>query len=250
VTIFQTLILSIVEGITEFLPISSTGHLILTSHLLSIPQTEFLKSFEIIIQLGAILAVVVIYFKTLWNNFKLWKEILLAFIPSALIGFFAYDFIKNSLLGNSDVVIWSLLIGGIFMILFEKYFKVHLRGVLSYRSYLLIGLFQSLAMIPGVSRAMTTIFGGRIVGMNRKESTEFSFLLAIPTMFGATVLDLYKTNLSFSSSEFLMLGLGLIASFITAFIVVKWLIKFVQTHNFTYFGVYRIIVSFLFKIFI
>lgn len=243
-SIIQTIILSVVEGFSEFLPISSTGHLILTSDLLKITQTEFVKSFEIIIQLGAILAVVVLYFKKLWNNFVLWKEILLAFVPSAIIGFIFYGFIKDFLIGNSSVVIWSLLLGGIFMIIFEKYFKEKKNSVLSTKHYILIGLFQSFAMIPGVSRAMATIFGGMVVGMDRKKSTEFSFLLAIPTMLGATVLDIYKTNLAFTKSELGILSLGFIGAFITALITIKWLIKYIQTHNFTYFGVYRILVSF------
>lgn len=249
--LIQTIILSIVEGFSEFLPISSTGHLILTSELLQIPSSEFLKSFEIIIQLGAILAVVVIYWKKLWGNFSLWKNILLAFIPSIVLGLFFYDYIKSSLLGNSLVVVWSLLIGGILMIIFEKYFKVKKTKSLktkklNTKDYLLIGLCQSVAMVPGVSRAMATIFGGMGVGMNRKKATEFSFLLAIPTMFGATTLDLVKTSFSFSTSEVGLLLMGLLGAFITALFTIKFLIKFVQTHNFIGFGVYRIIVAILF----
>lgn len=243
--LIQTLILSIVEGLTEFLPVSSTGHLILASELLRLQQTEFVKSFEIIIQFGAILAVVVIYFKKLFN-FKLWKNVLLAFIPSAVIGFIFYGFIKEYLIGNSQVVILSLLLGGIFMIVFEKFFKPKKSSVLSTKHYVLIGFAQSLAMIPGVSRAMATIFGGMIVGMDRKKATEFSFLLAIPTMLGATVLDLYKTGFNFHTTYYILLATGFVGSFITALITVKWLIKYIQTHNFTYFGVYRIILSLLF----
>lgn len=248
--ILQTLVLSIVEGFTEFLPISSTGHLILASELLKIPQTEFVKSFQIIIQLGAILAVLVLYWKTLRNNFKLWKNILLAFIPSAVIGFLLYGYIKPNLLGNSQVVVWSLLIGGIVMILFEKYFKPKKSSVLGTKSYVLIGLAQSLAMIPGVSRAMATIFGGMFVGMDRKQATQFSFLLAIPTMLGASVLDLYKTGFNFPSTYYMLLTTGFIGAFVTALITIKWLIKFVQTHNFIYFGVYRILLALAFIFFL
>jgi len=254
-SIIQTLILSIIEGVTEFLPISSTGHLVLVSSLLKIPQTEFVKSFEIIIQFGAILAVVFLYRYKLWNNFKLWKEIFIAFIPSVVIGFIAYNFIKQNLLSNSFVVVLSLFLGGIFIIFFEKAqtHKVHTRCVLgsTHRvwDYILIGIFQSFAMIPGVSRAMATIFGAMIVGMDRKKATEFSFLLAIPTMFGASILDLYKVKFAFSNTEFWILFLGFIGSFITALITVKWLIKYVQSNNFVCFGIYRIIVAILFLLF-
>lgn len=246
--LFQTLILSIVEGITEFLPISSTGHLILASSLLKIPQTEFVKSFQIIIQLGAIVAVVVIYFKelVLSLNFDLYKKILFAFLPSVVFGLFFYDYIKDYLIGNSMVVAISLLIGGVAMLLFEKFHKPVHRSLFTVH-YLLIGLFQVLSMIPGVSRAFATIFGGMVVGMNRKEATEFSFFLAIPTMLGASTLDIYKTDLSvWTNSNLVTLLIGFLASFVTAYIVVKWLIKYVQTHDFKIFGWYRIALALIF----
>lgn len=245
--IIQTVILSVVEGITEFLPISSTGHLILTSDLLNIAQTEFVKSFEIIIQLGAILAVVVIYFKKLLKNFILWKNIVLAFLPSALFGLFLYDFIKGYLIGNSLIVILSLLVGGLIILIFENYYKERKNIKLNSWSYIKIGLFQVLSMIPGVSRALTTIFGGIIVGMDRKTATEFSFLLAIPTMLGATAIDLVKTDLSvWTSSNITTLLMGFVLSFVTAYLVVKWLIKYVQSNNFVIFGIYRILLAILF----
>jgi len=248
--IYETLILSVVEGITEFLPISSTGHLILVSDLLKITQTEFIKSFEIIIQLGAILSVVVIYFKKLIKNIDLWKQIIVAFLPSAIFGVLFYKLIKTYLIGNSLVVVLSLFIGGIVMILFEKYHKDKEKE-LNLKHYLLIGLFQVVSMIPGVSRAFATIFGGMVVGMSRKKATEFSFFLAIPTMLGATVLDLIKTDISiWTNSNLVTLFLGFLASFATAYVVVKWLIKFVQTHNFIRFGWYRIILALLFILFL
>ena len=248
--IYETLILSVVEGITEFLPISSTGHLILVSDFLKITQTEFVKSFEIIIQLGAILSVVVIYFKKLIKNIDLWKQIIVAFLPSAIFGVLFYKLIKTYLIGNSLVVVLSLFIGGIVMILFEKYHKDKEKE-LNLKHYLLIGLFQVVSMIPGVSRAFATIFGGMVVGMSRKKATEFSFFLAIPTMLGATVLDLIKTDISiWTNSNLVTLFLGFIASFATAYVVVKWLIKFVQTHNFIRFGWYRIILALLFILFL
>jgi len=248
--IYETLILSVVEGITEFLPISSTGHLILVSDFLKITQTEFVKSFEIIIQLGAILSVVVIYFKRLIKNTNLWKQIIIAFLPSAIFGALFYKLIKTYLIGNSLVVVLSLFIGGIVMILFEKYHKDKEKE-LNLKHYLLIGLFQVVSMIPGVSRAFATIFGGMVVGMSRKKATEFSFFLAIPTMLGATVLDLIKTDISiWTNSNLVTLFLGFLASFATAYVVVKWLIKFVQTHNFIRFGWYRIILALLFILFL
>jgi len=246
----QTLILSVVEGITEFLPISSTGHLILVSDLLKITQTEFIKSFDIIIQLGAILSVVAIYFNKLIKSRDIWKQIIIAFLPSAIFGALFYKLIKTYLIGNSLVVVLSLFIGGIVMILFEKYHKDKEKE-LNLKHYLLIGLFQVVSMIPGVSRAFATIFGGMVVGMSRKKATEFSFFLAIPTMLGATVLDLIKTDISiWTNSNLVTLFLGFIASFATAYVVVKWLIKFVQTHNFIRFGWYRIILALLFILFL
>lgn len=250
--LIQTLILSIVEGITEFLPISSTGHLILVSDLLKINQSEFLKSFEIIIQLGAILAVVAIFFKKLIINFslELWKIIFIAFIPSAFFGFIFYKLIKTYLLGNSFVVVLSLLVGGIVMILFEKFYKQKDKELI-YKDYFVIGIFQVFSMIPGVSRAFATIFGGMLVGMKREKATEFSFFLAVPTMFAASILDLLKTNQStWTNSNYFLLIIGFIGSFITAFITIKFLIKFIQNHNFINFGIYRIIIAIVFTIFI
>lgn len=248
--LLQTVILSIVEGITEFLPISSTGHLILVSEILKIQQTEFVKSFEIIIQLGAILAVVVIYFKklVLSLNFELYKKILISFLPSTVFGLLFYRLIKTYLIGNSWVVVLSLLIGGIVMILFEKLYK-HKERKINYLSYLYIGLFQVLSMIPGVSRAFATIFGGMVVGMKREEATEFSFFLAIPTMAAASVLDLLKTDFSvWTNGNMQTLVIGFIGSFITAYVVVKWLINFVKKNNFNIFGWYRIGLALLFML--
>lgn len=254
--ILQTLIFSVVEGVTEFLPISSTGHLILTSKLLNITQTEFVKSFEIIIQLGAILAVVVIYFKKLVLSFnlELYKKLLIAFLPSAFFGLLFYKYIKLYLIGNTTVVVWSLLIGGIIMLLFEKFFKPNIR----YTIYniptiqlIAVGLMQVLSMIPGVSRAFATIFGGMVVGMKKEEAVEFSFLLAIPTMFAASALDLIQTDISaWSAVDGRLLAIGFVGSFLTAYIVIKWLIKFVQNNNFNIFGWYRIILATVFAFYL
>jgi undecaprenyl-diphosphatase len=244
----QTLILSIVEGITEFLPISSTGHLILTTNLLRITHSEFVKSFEIIIQLGAILAVVIIYFKkiVLSLDFKLYRNILISFLPSVVFGFLFYDLIKKYLIGNNIVVITSLFVGGILMLISEKYLKNKEKKDLTLLDYLKIGLFQVISMIPGVSRSFATILGGRLTGLTREKATEFSFFIAIPTMAAATALDLLKTDLTtWTNEEYKMLAVGFVVSFLTAYISVKWLIKYVQTHDFRIFGWYRIVISFL-----
>jgi len=253
--LIQALILSLIEGVTEFLPISSTGHLLLATKFLNIPQTEFVKSFEIIIQLGAILSVVVIYWRRLLGNFKLWKNIVAAFLPTAVVGLVLYDFIKEVLFENILVVVFALLIGGILLIVIEKLFKEKAHAIdslerLTLKQSFLIGVAQSFSVIPGTSRAASTIIGGLLVGANRKVAVEFSFLLAIPTMMAATGLDLIKGDFNFSSQELMILAVGFIGSFITAMLVVKWFIKFVQTNNFFWFGVYRIILALIFMAFI
>jgi len=251
-SIFETIILGVVEGFTEFLPISSTGHLILSSYLLDLKQSDFLKSFEIIIQLGAILSVVVIYFKKFLLNPEAIKRIIVAFIPTAVVGFTLYGFIKNNLLSNQGVVLWALLLGGVALIGFEFWYKdkekTEERSVtsLSYSHCFLIGLFQAIAVIPGVSRAGATILGGLFLGIPRKTIVEFSFLLAIPTMAGATGLDFIKNASSFSYDQFGILLIGFVVSFITAMIAIKLLLAFIQNHTFILFGVYRIILAIVF----
>lgn len=252
-TILQAIILSIVEGITEFLPISSTGHLILTSKVLGIAQTEFVKSFEVIIQLGAILAVILLYFNTVVKNVKIWGRTLLAFIPTGIIGFFVYDFVKASLLGNYNVVIFSLFFGGIAILVLEQFVsskggKIESIEQLSPARSVLIGVVQSFSMVPGVSRALATIFGGLSIGLNRKSATEFSFLLAVPTMLAASGFDLIKTGYSFSAQEFFVLGIGFVGAFVSAIFTIKFLINFVQKHSFRVFAVYRIVLAIIFWI--
>ena len=297
-TLIDSIVLSIIEGLTEFLPISSTAHLVLTSQLLNIQQTDFVKSFEVIIQLGAILAVVALYFKELTKNTQLWYKTILAFLPSAVVGFLLYDFIKEKLIGNSLVTALALIVGGLVFTLIDKflptlkvknsklstltkarnivitdttdqqnqpnvYQELHKSKAydnpkffppvidksktsisdLSPKKLLAIGLFQSLAVVPGVSRSAASIFGGLVTGLNKQEATKFSFFLAIPTMLAATTLDLYKSNFNFSQQELLLLAVGFIGSFITALFAVKLFISFVQKHSFLPFGIYRIIVG-------
>lgn len=248
---FQSILLSIVEGITEFLPISSTGHLILASNILNISQTEFQKSFEIIIQLGAILAIVFLYFKTFIRNLEVWKRVIIAFIPTGILGLILYKAIKHYLLGNSYITVITLFIGGIILIIFELIYKEKETQVdklvnISFKNAFLIGLFQSISMVPGVSRAAATIFGGMVLGLKRKTAVEFSFLLAVPTLLAATGLDLVKSHFRFSGEEMALLLLGFTGAFVTAYITVKFLLQFIKRHNFIPFGVYRILIAILF----
>lgn len=255
-TIIQTIILGIVEGITEFLPISSTGHMILASRLMGIADSSFLKSFEIIIQFGSILAVVVLYWKKFFVNKDVWKKVLLAFLPTAVTGFLLYKILKNYLLSSVTIVLWSLLLGGIILIVFEiwhkKYGRVGVAEVsqISYKKSFLTGIWQSLAIIPGVSRSGATIVGGMAMGISREAIVEFSFLLAVPTMATASGYDLLKSGASFSGSQVYLLILGFVVSFIVAMAAIKWFIGYAQNHSFISFGVYRIVVAILFYLLI
>lgn len=264
-SILHSIILGIVEGITEFLPISSTGHLILVSAILNIPETLTLKSFEIIIQLGAILAVVVLYFKELFHLETL-KKILIAFIPTAIIGLAFYKIIKNYFLGNVLVVIISLLLGGVVMILIERRYKrknkfekpefdkklaseqkttFQIKDI-SLKKAFYLGIFQAIAIIPGVSRSGATIIGGLLMNLKRETIVKFSFLLAIPTIAAATGLDILKNYQNFNQADLLNISLGFIVSFIFSLIFIKWLITYIQKHNFIIFGWYRIILAVIF----
>jgi undecaprenyl-diphosphatase len=249
--LFQAFILGIVEGITEFLPVSSTGHLILAGKLLNIVQTDFIKSFDIAIQLGAILAVVVLYWRSLLMNKQVMIRVASAFIPTAIAGFLLYKIVKKVLLGSAEVVSWSLLIGGIFIIIFEFFHKEKQDSIKEIEQMPLskaafIGLFQAIAMVPGVSRSAATIIGGLCLGVTRKTIVEFSFLLAVPTMLAATALDLLKNAGSFSSGQISFLAVGFITSFAVAIVSIKFLLHFIRNHNFVLFGIYRICVGLIF----
>lgn len=255
----QSIVLGIIEGITEFLPISSTGHLILLSRLIGIKHSTFLTTFEISIQLGAILAVVVLYWRKLFVEKKIMKNIVIAFIPTAVLGLLFYKIIKTYLLGSPLIVVCALFFGGIFLILFELWYEKKNRnkekkeenttkelGELNIKQSVSIGLFQSIAMIPGVSRSAATIIGGLSLGLSRKAIVEFSFLLAVPTMAAATALDLYKNASSFSMQEFWVLVVGFVVSFIVAIISIKFLLAFIKKYSFIGFGVYRIVIAIIF----
>jgi undecaprenyl-diphosphatase len=247
----QALIMSAVEGISEFLPISSTGHLILTANLLKIAQTSFVKDFEIVIQLGAILAIVVLYWNSLFRSLEIWKRIIVAFIPTGIIGLLLFKVVKNYLLGNLYVTLVSLLVGGIILIILEIIYSEkehHLDDIskMSLSKAFAIGFFQSIAIIPGVSRSAATIIGALFLGTKRKAAAEFSFILAVPTMLAATGLDLVKTSFSYTPTEWLIMLTGFIGAFVFALISVKLFLKYVQRNNFIIFGVYRIIAATLF----
>jgi len=247
--LLDSFVLGIIEGITEFLPISSTAHLIITGRFLNLFQTDFLKSFEIIIQLGAILAVIFLYGKKLIKNPDLIKKIITAFIPTAIIGLLLYKIIKNYFMNNFHIIILAMIIGGLGIIIFEylhkdKTSKANLDSI-SYKQAVTIGLFQALAIIPGVSRSAATIIGGLSLGLSKTTIMEFSFLLAIPTMLAATGLDLLKSAPSFSNYEVLILLIGLITSFVTALLVIKLLLQYIQKHSFAIFGWYRIVFGLL-----
>lgn len=246
-TLFDAGILGIVEGITEFLPISSTGHLILASSLLGLSHTDFLKTFEIAIQLGAICAVVVLYFKSFFK-IDILKRLIVAFLPTAIIGLALYKIVKTYLLGNESVVLWALALGGIALIVFEFLHTEHPEATptistITYKQALGIGLFQSIAIIPGVSRSAATIVGGLLLGITRTTIVEFSFLLAVPTMVAATGLDVLKSYSEFSSADLLPLVVGFITSFVVALAVIKLFLGYVRKHTFIPFGVYRILAS-------
>lgn len=246
-------ILGVVEGITEFLPISSTGHLILASRLLNISSTHFVKSFEIFIQSGAILAVLVLYGRELLTKKDLIYKVLIAFLPTAVIGLIFYKIIKDYLLGSIEVSLWALFAGGIVLIAIETLFKrkkIDEREVtaVTYKNAFLVGMTQSIAVIPGVSRSAASIIGGMVFGMDRKTAVEFSFLLAIPTLMGATGLDMIKTSFNFNASEWLILIAGFMTSFIIAVLVMKWFINYVKKYTFIPFGIYRIIGAILFSV--
>ncbi|MFA4833412.1 MAG: undecaprenyl-diphosphate phosphatase [Patescibacteria group bacterium] len=245
--VIQSIILGIVEGLTEFLPISSTAHLIITAKLLAIGQTEFAKNFEITIQLGAILAVVFLYWQRFFKDLDYLKKIIMAFLPTAVVGFIFYQIIKNFLMESLSVIALALLIGGIIIIVFEagkgKRTADNGSDAITYKQAFLIGLCQSVAVIPGVSRAAATIIGGLSLKLSRRAIVEFSFLLAVPTMIAATGYDLIKTGFSFSGQELGVLLVGFIISFFAALAGVKFFLKFITKYNFFYFGVYRIILG-------
>ena len=249
-SIVDAIIIAIVEGITEFLPISSTGHMIITSSLLGIEKQAFTKLFEVVIQLGAILSVVVLYYKKFFN-FSRWQfylRLLIAVIPALLFGALFSSRIKALMESNVTVGL-SLLIGGIILLFVDNIFKnakLNNDSDITYPKAFVIGLWQVLAMIPGVSRSAASIIGGMQQGLSRRLAAEFSFFLAVPTMVAATGKDLwdwYKEQGTIASADLNMLLLGNVIAFIVAIIAIKFFISYLQKHGFRLFGWYRIIVG-------
>lgn len=246
----QTIILAIIEGITEFLPISSTGHMILASSIMKIHDNSFVKTFEIAIQLGAILAIVMLYYKRFLQGIKIYIKLGIAFMPTAIVGFLAYKTIKMYLFNPLGVSL-ALVVGGIILILIDKRVMnretqyVDLEDISCQHAFF-IGLAQCVSMIPGVSRAAATIIGGVFNGLNKRQATEFSFLLAVPTMCAATGYDLLKTEAAFSSYELMLLAIGFVVAFIFAYLAVKVFLHIVENFGFKYFGYYRILIGVVF----
>lgn len=239
-SLVEAILLAIVEGITEFLPISSTGHMIITEKLLGMQTTDFTKAYIVSIQFGAILSVIVLYWRKFIQSVDFYKKLLVAFIPAAVIGKLLDDSI-DAVLGSVEVVAVSLLLGGVVLVFIDKL----LAGKddddeITYFKAFKIGLFQCIAMIPGVSRSAATIIGGMAQRLTRKTAAEFSFFLAVPTMFAATAYKLYKNHDALTSDNLGILLIGNIVAFIVALLAIKFFISFLQKHGFKLFGYYRI----------
>lgn len=261
--LLKALLFGLVEGITEWLPISSTGHMILLNEFVKLNVSdEFYKLFEVVIQLGAILAVVIMYFKVIFpfgfcktkedtkKTFNLWGKILVACVPAAIIGLLFDDWLDEHLY-NSVVVSLMLIIYGILFIVIESMHlnkdKTNSIDDITYKQALGVGVFQLLALIPGTSRSGATIIGGLLIGLKRSVAAEFTFFLAIPVMFGASLLKLVKyvleVGFSFTSIELLTLGVGTVVAFIVSIFIIKFLMNYIRKHDFKPFGYYRIVLG-------
>ncbi len=246
--IIQAIILAIIEGLTEFLPVSSTGHMIIASSLMGIAEENFTKLFTIVIQLGAILSVVVLYFKKFFQSINFYVKLFVAFLPAAFFGILLSDYI-DELLENPLTVGISLFVGGVILLFVDKWFnkdEITDEKDIDFKTALKIGFFQCIAMIPGVSRSAATIVGGMSQKLSRKAAAEFSFFLAVPTMFGATakkVYDFVKDGTSFTGEQINLLIIGNVVAFIVALLAIKTFIGFLNKNGFKIFGYYRIVIG-------
>lgn len=260
--ILQTIIIAIVEGLTEFLPVSSTGHMIIAQSLLGVESTPFVKAFTVIIQFGAILSVICLYWrrffypeagrqgKTYWQAmFDFYARLVVGVLPAVVLGLAFNDLIEENL-GNVSLVAWMLIVGGVFMLFCDRIFnKGSEHTQLTYKRAFVIGLIQCISMIPGVSRSMSTIVGGMSQRLTRKAAAEFSFFLAVPTMFGATCLETFKmvkggeASVLSQGNNLEMLLLGSVVAFIVAILAIKFFINYVTRYGFAAFGWYRIVVG-------
>ena len=257
--IFHAFILGIVEGLTEFLPISSTAHLIVASRILHIPQTDFQKFFEVFIQFGAILAVAVLFAKELLTHRKLIYSLILSFLPTAVIGFVLYKIIKNVFFEAYGLMVFVFIVFGIVFIVQELWLKKTGRekqhrsvDMMTATQAVIVGLAQSLAVIPGVSRSGIVIVCLLFLGFRRDESAKYSFLLALPTIAAASLYDLYKSRnvLMGAGGNISALVVGFVMSFIVAYMAIRWFIKYLQKHSLAEFGVYRIVGGLIWAVFL
>jgi len=257
VLLIKAAVMGVVEGLTEFLPVSSTGHLILTSTLLGLHNDEIMKTFEVVIQSGAILAILIVYWQLIVKTFgtlgsdansrKLVTNIIVGFLPAAVIGFLAIGFIKRHLF-NGPVVAGAFIVGGLIILWVEsrgadRRARIHHIDEMTTMDALKVGFVQCFGMIPGTSRSGSTIIGGMLLGLSRQVATEFSFFLAIPTLIGASVLSAWKVRheLAANAHEYLPLfAVGFVVSFLAAWVCVRWLLRYVATHTFVPFAWYRI----------
>lgn len=260
IEILKVILFGIVEGFTEWLPISSTGHLILVENIIHLNQPEeFWNVFKVVIQLGAILAVVLLYWDKLWPfsakkraaqnraTWNLWIKIIIACLPAAIIGL-PFDDILDAYLSTPTVIAATLIIYGLAFIFLEifnakKRFNITKLSQLDYRTAVLIGAFQCLSLVPGTSRSGATILGAMILGCSRSVAAEFSFFLGIPVMFGASLLKIVKHGLGFSGEQIFILIFGMLVAFIVAVLTISFLMKYIRKHNFKIFGYYRIVLG-------
>lgn len=259
--ILKSIVLGIIEGITEWLPISSTGHLIIADEFIKLNMNEsFMEMFNVVIQLGAILAVVVIYFKQMWpftlkkeehfikkDVFSMWFKVIVAILPAAIIGIPLDDLFEEKF-HNYIVVSLALVVYGIAFLIIEKRNKaikpkVESIAEMSYKTAFLVGCFQALSLIPGTSRSGSTILGAILIGVSRVAAAEFSFYMAVPVMFGASLIKLLKFGFDFTSTELIILLVGMLTAFIVSVIAIKFLISYIKKRDFTAFGYYRIILG-------
>jgi undecaprenyl-diphosphatase len=246
VTLLEIIIIAIVEGLTEFLPISSTGHMIIAQALLGVPNDDFTKAFIVNIQFGAILSVVVLYWRRFFQSINFYFKLLAAFVPAAILGLLLSDQI-DALLESVQTVAVTLLVGGIVLVFIDKVLNPKTEVKITYPKAIIIGFFQCIAMIPGVSRSASTIIGGMTQGLTRKQAAEFSFFLAVPTMFGASAMKLisgYKKHSEiFSTDNIMSLLLGNVIAFLVAMLAIKFFISFLTKNGFKWFGWYRIVLG-------
>lgn len=243
---FEAIILAIIEGLTEYLPVSSTGHMIIASSMMGIASDEFVKMFTIAIQFGAILSVIVLYWKRFFQSIDFYIKLLIGFLPAAIIGFLLNDYI-DALLENVIVVAFSLMLGGVVLLFVDKWFKYQEKDPdeMTYGKALVVGFFQVIAMIPGVSRSAATIIGGLTQNLTRTAAAEFSFFLAVPTMFAATAYKMLKfqKEVGFTMDNIPVLLVGNVVAFIVAMVAIKSFIAFLTKHGFEMFGWYRIVLG-------